>query len=312
MTDFIRREDILFTKNDILFTKNCSKAKALALDAFFEYCIEIRAKPSEVRGFTRFGNIAYWAADSDIELYLQTKFYDIPFYRTGKISEALPLESLSRAVRPETPYEFISRLAPVQINEEKVVRRLPKALFFQPFGIPKGGFNERCRRTVQFTKNIMRYLERYGVEPELLLMPADSYAIEINGYSPGVVDRFVQDMEEMCPAGKKPKTTVVRWSKIREDNKRRYDELVRAFKPSDDLIDKLKERAMRYSHVLGSKSAPRYASERFAEGIIIDETLQPIKISAANTDVDELDGPLPRIYPAKMPRFSWLPSKWND
>ncbi|MBI4015417.1 MAG: hypothetical protein HY362_01725 [Candidatus Aenigmarchaeota archaeon] len=284
------------------------------IDALFQYCNNIGTNPSDVLNLAKkFGRLDYWSVDDDKELFLKTNFYDITLYRNGKISNMRSLEDIERVARPETPFEFLSKASYIMENKDMVRERVLKGQFFQPFGISTDGvFNSRCRAAVRLTKNILRYLKRYGIDAELLIMPADSYAMEVNGYSKDIVDRFICDMEGFCSGGSNPRTNIVRWSKIREDNRGRYEELSRGFSVPIDILQRLQERAQRFSLLSPVASAARYASERYAEARIINEVLEPIKISAADTDVDVLDGTLPRIYPFKMSKFPWKSSKWGD
>ncbi|HLE07255.1 MAG TPA: hypothetical protein VI933_01375 [archaeon] len=296
--------------NNTLFSKkSISKGMTDGLKALGNYCRSYGAGMDDVLSLTDFGEVCYDVTGDDRRLYLRTQFFDLYFYfETKRRKQTLLPSEVRKLASPATPYEFICRLAPVRVNDEEIQKRVNDGIFFQPFGIAKDGiFDDRCKSAISFTENILRYLKKYGIDAELVLMPADAYAIDINGYSEDAVKRFISDMKDFCGRTSTPRVKVVEWSKIREENRNRYEEITSGFSMDNSLLDKLLERAKRFSNLLPAESARRYASERFAEAIIIDETLKPIKISAANTDVDELDENLPRIYPEKIQRFPWLP-----
>lgn len=219
------------------------------------------------------------------------------------------------------------------IFPEKIVDRLIRAVrtdqpinFFVPWGIryqgrfgkpEKDAFKEIKRRNESIwtisSRKILNTVEPSLISTQVTIMPADTYATEINGIKPDKVARYFADVSQFAQSlGFQVKS----WSSIREEN---LDDYVRLWDDfSNERIDELVtpaviDRAIKSAQRRTKTDDPRmaayeYMRERLCEAEIIERTLKPVKVSMVDRVKDNiLDGPLPRVYilPERL-KFPWL------
>ena len=137
-----------------------------------------------------------------------------------------------------------------------------------------------------------------------LLMPADTYGIDINGLNSGFVREYFKWLEDAAYSelAKVAAVEVKPWSRIIEHSKYAYEELKREIR--DDFFTRVGDRqyeravmtALRFNPANVEQSARNYCIERVAEAEIIESLYGPIKMSLVRKEKDSLDGKLKRIY----------------
>ncbi len=156
---------------------------------------------------------------------------------------------------------------------------------------------------------------------QVLFMPADLYATEINNFAPETMQAYFRALKnEVARAGKGPSSPRVwPWSAIRGRNREAYAELAETYTESKirsiipaGMVQASLASAARFNPGYGSvaqkEAAFRYLRERLCEAEIIEKELQPIKFSLVDPFKDSrVDGPLPRVYviPENL-KFPWL------
>lgn len=168
---------------------------------------------------------------------------------------------------------------------------------------------------------IKRYsllLARYGVPNEVMIMPADLYATEINRYDLDLADQYCYAIAyEADDRG----FSVKPWSKIREQNMEQYESILR-YECSPDALPRSTPKALWYRSLLPAsisrnsdrgedavrESAFRYLQERISEARIIESVYAPVKLSMVTPTKDNIvDRELPRLYILEDSlRFPWL------
>lgn len=198
---------------------------------------------------------------------------------------------------------------------DKVLEQLARALFipeklriFSPWGpryykeTPRIEEGDPEVRTIREMKEVLNIIKGSGFTIDFLLMPADLYGTEVNNFASDFVREYFQWVGEWACKELGTEVTVKPWSAIRNEQIRRYDDL-------RTEIDKNFKRwvkegeyrtavgvARRFSPERAEESARRYCIERLAEGNIISEVYDPIKVSLVKKEKDVLDGPLKRVY----------------
>ncbi len=158
-------------------------------------------------------------------------------------------------------------------------------------------------RTLGEIREVLDVCAQYGIKAELLLMPADVYGIEINARSPEFVREYFKYLEECAYREIGEARVLFRpWSAIRGSRWVRYEEL----RGEVDLDFFKWVKKGRYNSTIGVakvfnpsnpvESARRYCIERVVEGIMVQETFTPVKLSLVRAEKDALDGPLSRLY----------------
>lgn len=231
------------------------------------------------------------------------------FYLTKNPSELLDL----------TPEKFKTLVKP-----DEIVRRLQQAKFtkipltlFVPWGVRPRGEIRLEANLLDRLESVKNLLNQRGIPSQILVMPADIYATEINQQvNPDQAMNYFDRISQMVL---KVGFEVKPWSEIRAENIEMYiqrkaelteEEIKRIVGPN--ILKKAFSSAERRSGYKQQtdieKSAFAYLRERIIEGEIINDIYQPIKISAAAKYKDDnIDGPLPRIYiiPPNL-MFPWL------
>lgn len=210
------------------------------------------------------------------------------------------------------------------VEPEKVIDRVIRArreqqtlLLFAPWGVrPSGDFGEPEQKVFDMLKEFKSRLLRNNIPAQVLLMPADLYATEINQIDPNQALRYFRSVtEEASERGFEVKP----WSKIREENVDYYQQ--RAKTLTEEAIDEILrsgtiERALEtagrrsgyFDPTDIESSAFAYLRERIVEAEIIEGAYKPVKVSLVEKSKDAgVDRDLPRIYiiPREL-QFPWL------
>ncbi len=163
---------------------------------------------------------------------------------------------------------------------------------------------------------IQQTLEEFrirGYKTSLLLMVADTYGTEINGFSEDFVLEYFRWLEDRSfqIIGRESNLSVFKWSDIRSNNSGLYTETRELANNNfrnlvtENEYRKAADVARKFNPDNSEKSARNYCIERVTEGILIDLLFNPIKLSLVRKEKDALDGPLKRIYVVKN-RAPWL------
>jgi len=200
------------------------------------------------------------------------------------------------------------------VKSDKILEQLANARLksenlrvFSPWGprynrnTPKIEENDPEIATLREIRAIFDRFSESDYKINYLLMPADVYGTEVNSFPKEFVRDYFKWLKEW--AYKEVREVEVKlWSTIREEQRKRYDELsseidqnfskwVNVFEYKDAI-----KAARVFNPKKVEESARRYCIERLVEGIIISETYDPIKLSLVRKEKDSLDGPLKRIY----------------
>jgi hypothetical protein len=166
--------------------------------------------------------------------------------------------------------------------------------------------------TLQEMNTVLKNFRKNGYRLELLLMPADIYATEVNGLCEEFVQSYFTSLAQAaqeCLMG--ITLRMLPWSTIRSENRQRYDclrnETDANFAKAVNQNEYLRavQTARNFPNDDRVKSARAYCIERIVEATIIEELFEPIKLSVVKKEKDVLDGTLPRIYMIKK-RAPWL------
>jgi hypothetical protein len=194
----------------------------------------------------------------------------------------------------------------------------PYTTLFTPWGVrPEGQFGNSEQNVLDRISSLRDRLDELKIPSQVLLMPADVYATEVNRQvSQERADDYFSQVTE---AGKQRGFIVEPWSQIRERSWIRYTkraeeltpEAIRSILPAS-VIAEAQGAATRRSGFSSQSDIEeamfRYLRERICEAEIIDSWYKPIKVSAvANLKDNGVDRNLPRIYivPPEL-QFPWL------
>jgi hypothetical protein len=190
---------------------------------------------------------------------------------------------------------------------------------FVPWGVrPFGEPGDSEWVGLETIASYQRVLTSCGIANEVLLMPADVYAIEINGYDWGMATTYFNWVWKRAEG---MGFTVIPWSIIRDQNEERYNNVLR-WEANIDALWRSIPKSLWYKDLLSTayrrstgttdqeikESAFRYLRERIAEARVIESVYKPIKLSMVSPTKDNIvDCQLPRLYllPQES-RFPWL------
>jgi hypothetical protein len=204
---------------------------------------------------------------------------------------------------------------------EKIFARLAEArriqvpiTLFVPWGVRPEGEIGKEYEALDTLQEIQAKLSILRIPSQLLIMPADVYATEVNGLDSKRTDTyFAQITTEATQRG----MIVKPWSQIREENRQLYDvmageltrEKLEAIIGSAGTMQKVFQAASRRSERGNTQQAAyAYLRERVIEAQIVERRYCPIKMGFAPKNKDNnIDGPLPRLYviPESL-QFPWL------
>jgi hypothetical protein len=190
---------------------------------------------------------------------------------------------------------------------------------FVPWGVrPLGKPGESETQALNYISDYRKMLLKNGVPSKVLIMPADVYAIEINGYPwESTTNYFNWVWNQSENRG----FQVLPWSVIRSQNQETYENILKreaSLKSLWRTIPKalwyrdLLPAAYRRSQMQGDEqikeAAFNYLRERVAEARIIELVYRPIKLSMVSPHKDDIvDCDLPRLYILpKSIRFPWM------
>lgn len=214
--------------------------------------------------------------------------------------------------------QFTSPVFPEEIKKrlEKSIETREKLTLFIPWGVRPTGEPRLETSILDQLQTLQKRLYEMGINANMLIMAADTYATEINSQvSQEWTNKYFSFIENEA---RQRTLTFTSWSKIREENFEMYQDM--ACKLNNNAIcnmldteiidDKLTSSARRSGKFTrrGIKQAGfAYIRERIVEGVIIENAFRPIKMSLVAKNKDNLDGPLPRLYlfPPEQ-QFPWL------
>ncbi len=216
--------------------------------------------------------------------------------------------ALQQTVPPEFPDTILERLFQSRLANKSLT-------LFVPWGVrPVGSFGqsemEALEKLTQFNNN----LQKRNIDTNVLIMPADLYATEVNNQvNASVADAYFRVVGDQAS---QKGFTVKPWSAIRQDNQEEYNKLHSEINPKVILPSGVLERALKaagrrsgYEDEKNIESAAyAYLRERLCEAEIIEKSYKPIKVSMVAKGKDAyVDRNLPRIYilPERL-QFPWL------
>ncbi len=204
---------------------------------------------------------------------------------------------------------------------ESIIKRLmeqEKPTLFIPWGVRNtpyfGGKEREAMDQIDMVKKI---LQKRNIEPIIRLMPADLYALEVN--SKLKPENVMSYFDQVKKEGEKRGYTVTPWSQIRWDNQEAYTALSSQF--TDDILQETLPNTVIENATRAAKknsgfteeneiesAAFRYLRERICEATIVESLWQPVKLSMAPKNKDNVvDMELPRLY--VLPDYLVLPWK---
>ena len=218
--------------------------------------------------------------------------------------------------RTRLPDKAYARLARARETQEPVT-------LFVPWGIKTNWRSDMATRprpelqVLERVADFQRMLAACNIPSQVLIMPADVYATEVNNFDQAVADEYMSWLRQQADGyGFQIKS----WSEIRRENQARYEVLKAEYR-----LDKLEDNratSVRLSSAYRTaakrsgymslaeqrQAGYRYVSERMIEARIVDEVYGAIKLSCVTPEKDNVvDVDLPRIYtiPDEL-RFPWL------
>lgn len=219
------------------------------------------------------------------------------------------LESIMSRERPVFPEEIFKRLRNAYLTRDPLT-------LFVPWGYRyEGSLSSKECQALQKIGDVQAVLSNRDIPSNVLKMPADLYAKEVNGLDPLSVDRYFYQVEQEA---NKRGYEVVYWSTIRTENMSDYEAIRRRYTrkelervlPSyviDNALIAAKKRCQK-GQKESEKSAFNYLVERLCEAEIIEKRFQQVKLSMVSKNKDNgVDLSLPRLYvlPSDL-QFPWL------
>ncbi len=193
---------------------------------------------------------------------------------------------------------------------ETIIKRLmgeQKPTLFIPWGVRNSSyFGSKEQKAMDQIDVVRGLLQKRTIDPLILLMPADLYALEVNKLlEPKNVRAYFDQVKN---EGERRGYTVMPWSTIRSDNQDIYDTLATKYTDNalqtllpNSVIESATRAAGKNSGYTDSdgivRAAFRYLRERVCEATIVENCWQPIKLSMAPKNKDNaVDMELPRLY----------------
>ncbi len=204
---------------------------------------------------------------------------------------------------------------------ESIIKRLmeqPNPTLFIPWGVKNiPYFGSKEREAMDQIDVVKRILQKRNINANIRLMPADLYALEVNNLlKPKNVNAYFDQVKK---EGEQRGYTVTPWSTIRSDNQNTYDQLADKYTKDtlrtvlpNSIIENALRAAEKNSGFTNSDdveaAAFQYLRERVCEATIVESLWQPIKLSMAPKNKDNVvDMELPRLY--ILPNYLVLPWK---
>jgi len=216
---------------------------------------------------------------------------------------------LQKQTDPAIPEEIIKRLLVGRSTGQTVN-------LFVPWGVRPEGEPKLETSVLDKIQNVSDMMRKKGVNSQVILMPADIYATEINLINCDLAFNYFCFVRREAEA----RGFVVKsWSEIRAENIDLYQSLAAQYCEEtleeilpggviERAIEAAKRRSCRTDINDIIKSAYTYLGERIVEAEIIERIYKPIKVSAVSKNKDGyVDRELPRLYlvPEEM-QFPWL------
>lgn len=211
--------------------------------------------------------------------------------------------------KPALPEEITRRVLESRTSGEPLT-------LFVPWGTRLEGQIGPEPQVLDKILNVQRRMQQRGINAQVLLLPADSYATEINQVDPKWTADYFSEIRMMAEARG---FDMILWSQMKADNQSDYDAIAEGL--DEETIQQIISpytikgallaagRRSGYNSPEDIRNAAfAYLRERICEGLIVDRLYQPIKLSGVSKKKDnDIDGPLPRLYliPPEL-QFSWL------
>jgi hypothetical protein len=247
-------------------------------------------------------------------------FDDVERFRVGRdVYFAWKAITEIKAYDPMLPEKVIQRL--LNARQAKFLpdeySRYPLYLFV-PWGVrPEGEFGDPEKAALEKIRSLQVILNNRGVNAQVLIMPADLYATEVNRQVSN--DDAAKYFDNVTLWANYRGFFAKPWSEIRQDNRIIYQERTAKLTNEEiakilgkNIVNEALEAAGRrsgYNDKVGiEKAAFAYLRERICEAEIIETAYKPIKVSAVGKNKDNgVDRELPRIYilPSEL-QFPWL------
>jgi hypothetical protein len=260
----------------------------------------------------------------ETQLTSRPEAYQVVFDGLDQLSKARGCFSVWRAIeeirkeKPVFPEKAFARLARARETDSPVT-------LFVPWGInPEWietaediNLNSPEAEVLGRIKAFQELLAANRIKSQVLLMPADLYATEVNNFDSSVANSYMEWLKYLADKfGYETKP----WSEIRQENQTEYDRLrqkitLERIEANDELRARLSKAYLTAKKRSGyetwgqqKEAALAYVTERLCEAVIVEEKYQPIKVSCVEPGKDgPLDGEIPRLYliPDSL-RFPWL------
>lgn len=227
-----------------------------------------------------------------------------------------------KAYDPVLPEKAIQRLlssrqAQLSFLPDGSYDRQPLCLFV-PWGVrSKGEFGDPEKAVLKKIRSLQVILNNRGANAQVLVMPADLYATEVNRQVNN--KETAKYFDDVTTWAYLTGFFVKPWSEIRQNNlivyKKRVAELtneeVIKILGKNIVNEALKAAGRRSGHngkIEIENAAFAYLRERICEAEIVETVYKPIKASAVSKNKDNgVDRELPRVYviPSEL-QFPWL------
>lgn len=206
----------------------------------------------------------------------------------------------NRMQTPELPKEILNRMQSARISQKPLI-------LFSPWGVRgKGSFGDPEKSVLNRLKEVKDKLQKRNIPSEVLIMPADVYATEINKQTS--VEKAAEYFSKVKDEAKDKGFFIKPWSEIRNENIETYRENcarftekeIRKILPGGQIQAAINaaERRSGYTDKDEIKQAALfYLRERICEAIIIEGAYKPVKVSLVKKEKDnKVDMSLPRVY----------------
>jgi len=211
------------------------------------------------------------------------------------------------------------------VKPEAILERLLQSrktgkpvMLFVPWGVrPQGRLGRSEIKALNQVQNMQQVLQRRNISAQVLIMPADLYATEVNQQVD--VTQTTEYFEQVTSFVLSKGFLVKPWSEIRGENiytyRQRASELTpqelesmfKAAKIEEAIAAAARRSGYQNKHEI-QQAAFAYLRERVCEAEIIESIYKPIKLSAVSKNKDnDVDRDLPRLYVIpKEFQFPWL------